>query len=523
MTTFYLMLSMMLAPIDPPADTLVICPREFQPSLKPWVDYRTKQGHSIKIADPKDSAFGIGQLIKKESLSKRLENVVLIGDCRIDADRKNRGNTVPTDYIKAKINVKYGAVADIATDNKYADLDGDGSPDLTIGRIPVDTAGQLDIIVKKIIDYEQRLTHGLWQRKINLVAGVGGFGVVEDRVVETTTKKLITDIIPSAFDVSVTFASWSSPFCPDPRKFSATAIERLNEGAMFWVYVGHGHYNQLDRVNVAYKQYRIFDVSQMDQIKSRAGMPIAIFLACNTCGFDHASDCIGEELIKRPQGPVAVLGGSRVTMPYGMGVMSLELMQDFFAKKHETLGQLILAAKQRMVKDHQGKSEYREMVDVLGKAFSPNASELEQERNEHVHLMHLVGDPLLRISKPLPVKVLAASEAKAGSPLRVNFESPIDGQAKIEIVYRRDRLTFRPQRRTVNVFNNDELTRFQEVYEKANDRVKVDVDLSAKRGTNEVVIEIPADARGKCNVRVYVAGKDSHAMGSEPIQIKRSK
>ena len=26
-------------------DVLVICPAEFQPALRPWIDYRTKQGH----------------------------------------------------------------------------------------------------------------------------------------------------------------------------------------------------------------------------------------------------------------------------------------------------------------------------------------------------------------------------------------------------------------------------------------------------------------------------------------------
>ena len=53
-------------------------------------------------------------------------------------------------------------------------------------------------------------------------------------------------------------------------------------------------------------------------------------LACYTAAFDQPQDCLAEELLKTEGGPVAVYGGSRVTMPYAMGVMGTAMMDEYF-------------------------------------------------------------------------------------------------------------------------------------------------------------------------------------------------
>ncbi len=54
---------------------------------------------------------------------------------------------------------------------------------------------------------------------------------------------------------------------------------------------------------------------------SSGAAPIAIMLACYTAAFDQPQDCLAEQMLKAEGGPVAVYGGSRVTMPYAMSVM----------------------------------------------------------------------------------------------------------------------------------------------------------------------------------------------------------
>jgi hypothetical protein len=512
---------------------LVICPAKLQTALKTWVEYRTGQGHQIKVIEPAKTPYEIRIAIKKEAKSGKLKNLVLIGDCRVDRDHKNKNATVPTDYVKAKVNVLYGAVPNIATDNRFADLNGDNAPDLAVGRLPVDTANELTTIINKIISYEksvallkpeQNLTgQQIWRRKINIIAGVGGFGALQDKIVENATKKLITDLVPADYETTMTYASCTSPFCPDPNRFSETTMRRMNEGCLFWVYVGHGHHRTLDHVNLPLKQYKIFDVHQCDQVKCAAGMPIAIFLACHTCGFDNHDDCIGEQLIKQPQGPIAVLGGSRVTMPYGMAVMSLEMIDDYFHGNCNTLGELIRRAKSRLVLDNGRKGEYRQMLDTLGKAFSPTGNMLEQERTEHSHLIHLLGDPLLRLARPEKIKVQTEPTALSGAKARIEIDAPFDGQAQVELVYRRNRLTFRPKPRDQYLYSDEQLKEFQKVYEQANDRVRARKSVPLKKGPQSIELDIPQDARGQCNVRVFMASEKSFAAGGNPIRIIKSK
>ena len=525
MILFQLLISLIAVaiPVDDSVDTIVFCPTEYQAALKPWVEYRSKQGHRIKVVSPEKTSVGIKSVIQKNAKSGKLKYVVLIGDSRADRFRKNQANLVPTDYVRAKINVKYGAVPDIATDNKYADLDADGAPDLSIGRIPVDSVEELKLMIKKIIQYEKQLPNTLWRRKINFIAGVGGFGVIEDKIIENATKKLITEMVPQEYETSMTYASWNSPYCPDPRKFSETTINRMNEGCLFWVYVGHGHYRELDRVQLPQARYKIFDVSQVSQVKSKVGLPIAIFLACNTCGFDQRGDCIGEELLKRPAGPIAILGGSRVTMPYGMAVMSLEMMEGYFSGKFKTLGELIRSTKFKMVKNTGRKGQIRTMLDGLGKAFSPTGDQLDEERREHAHLIHLLGDPLLRLARPMSVKIHAPKSITSGRKVKLAVDVPFDSQATVELVYRRNRLTFRPPRRKIPYFSDSELAEFQPIYEKANARVKARQQMKLSKGQREIELEIPSDARGECEFRVFLQGKKSFAAGASNVKVRLDK
>ena len=164
----------------------------------------------------------------------KIQNVLIVGDSG-DA-WLNPKSLVPTDYVLAKVNVKYGSDPVIATDSPYADLDNDGVPELAIGRLPVDSPEELKAITRRIIQYEST-TSGKWQRRINLIAGMGGFGALVDKVIENTTKQILTDLVPPSFPTTMTYGSWTSPYCPDPSRFSDVAIERFNEGCMFWVYM----------------------------------------------------------------------------------------------------------------------------------------------------------------------------------------------------------------------------------------------------------------------------------------------
>lgn len=516
MSFLFLIAGLVLIPAPQP-DTLVICPPDYQVALQPWVNYRQQQGHNVLVLPPANSSYGIKQTVQRVAASGKLKFVVLIGDA---GDRNGMAHhLVPTDYVKAEVNVKFGSEPEIATDNTYADPDGDGIPDLAIGRLPVDSPQELTRIVNRIIEYESSESNGPWQRKINFVAGVGGFGELIDKLIEQTTKKIVTDLIPASYETTMTYGSWTSPYCPDPRRFSETSIQRFNEGCLFWVYIGHGARHRLDKIYLPDQSHQILDCQTASQLNCPNGSPIAVCLACYTGATDDEHDCLAETMLSQPRGPIAVMCGTRVTMPYAMSVLSLEILKEYFDGETPTLGQLILLGKQRMMGPIDQADPYRNMIEGMGKAFSPRADLLDKERREHVDLIHLIGDPLLRLKRPEPLEVAAQPKANAGDSIAVSGTSPAAGEMVMEVSFARDRFRHRPPRRKEYDSSDSSFQDYQTVYEQSQDLVCQREVIRVSKGAFSTEVKVPENANGECVLRVMLHSTDGFALGSAPVEV----
>jgi hypothetical protein len=503
-------------------DTLVLCPRKFQAALEKWVEYRSSQGHVIKVIVPALSSAGIKKQIRAIAVRGGLKHVLIVGDS--GDHRAAPDSLVPTDFVKAQVNVRFGSDPEIATDNTYADLDQDGLPDLTIGRIPCDSSLELKKFTARIIKYESEsgAVRPDWQRRINFVAGVGGFGKVIDGLIEQTTKQIITDLVPGGYETKMTYGSWCSPYCPDPRKFSEESIARFNEGCLFWVYIGHGSRHGLDEVYMPDQSYLILDNQTVSKLNCRNGSPIAIFLACYTGATDHPEDCLAETMMQQENGPIAAICGTRVTMPYAMGLLSLEMVHEFFNGDAETLGELAMRAKRRMVEGSQNSPEYRQMIEGMGKTFSPTANLLRLERLEHAQLIHLVGDPLLRLKRPHVIQVEALKTSVAGQQLKVRGSVPADGNLVLELAYERDRLRQRPPRRKVYDSSEASFMGYQATYRSSQNLVCSSKVIPVKAGKFETLISIPHDVVGRCVVRAMLESQASFALGSSKLDVSKA-
>lgn len=513
----------------PAPDTVVVCPDEFRAALQPWIDYRTTQGHVVEVVSNEGAASDIQQRIAAVAQGGRLRAVVLVGDAPPQgaSDPAAHAITVPTHLVEAKVNIHWGSEPEIAGDNLYADLDGDETPDVAIGRLPVDSAEELAGLVRKIIAYETSAMFGPWRRSINLVAGVGGFGPVVDSVLETAAKRFLTEGIPAAYRTTMTYGSWRSPFCPDPRQFQNAVLARFNEGCLFWVYLGHGQRHGLDLVQTPVGRYPILSLADANKLAANNTPPIAIFLACYTGAFDAPRDCLAEEVLRAPGGPVAVLAGSRVTMPYAMAVLGVELMDEVFQHNRLTLGEAVLHAKRRLVQEtdlaDEGRLSRREFLDTLARALSPKPDLLEAERREHLHLFNLLGDPLLRLYTPAQVNLSVAEEIEAGGRLVVTGEAPLAGRMMIELVCRRDRLTFQPPARNELPPIHEALAELDTVYAKANDHRWTVQHVDVPAGAFQVTLDVPSEARGHSHVRVFLEGADHCALGAADVYIRRAR
>ncbi len=517
---------LLCAPADEPAtntaqiDTIVICPAEFQAALEPWREHRRRQGHRITVESNADSPEAVRNRIRRAAAGGALRYVLLVGDAdpAMSGDAALRKRSVPTHHARAIVNVRFGSETHIATDNWFADLDDDRVPDLAIGRLTCDSATELSHLVRKILDYEQSADFGVWRRQIHFVAGLGGFGALADGILEAAAKTLITEGIPPAYTTTMTYGSWQSPYCPDPRRFAQVTLDRLNEGSLFWVYIGHGQQRAVDQVQVPGGAYPIFSSRDTAQLDCRHAAPIACFLACYSGAFDQPRDCLAEEMLRSPGGPVAVVCGSRVTMPYAMTVMGSELLSQVFSERAETLGAAILAAKRHMMEPEKNNRQ-RAALDAMARAISPTAEDLHAERAEHLDLFNLLGDPLLRLPYPREVQITVEPTAESGTTIQVSGDSPLDGACTVELVVRRDRLTFQPPRR--GSFDSAVLDDYAEVYQRANDPRLASAQVQVHDGRFTARLDIPPQARGACHVRVFVQAADACAAGAADIRIDR--
>jgi hypothetical protein len=301
-------------------------------------------------------------------------------------------------------------------------------------------------------------------------------------------------------------------------------VERHNEGCLFWVYIGHGHATGLDRVSIPGERFHIFDVDDCRELKAQGAPPIAVMLACYTAAFDQPQDCLGEELLRAAGGPVAVYGGSRVTMPYAMAVMGTGLMDEYFQRQPATLGETILAAKRRMMLpvDEQDplKNANRLLLDGIASIVSPSRELLEEERREHLHLFNLLGDPMLRLSHPQQIALEGPKEATPGQKLQIAGTTELIGRGVLELVCRRDQFKSAPASRERFDPTDKGLAALHDVYVAANDRCWARWGLDLPGGQFATEIAIPAEARGPCHVRLLAADGKTHALGSTSIYIR---
>ena len=515
-------LAMMLGLPQAAPDVVVVCPEPFRQALRPWVEHRTAQGHRIAIVSNLGTADQVRGRIRDVAAQGKLRFVVLVGDAELgmDDDPQLRTRCVPIHQAKAEVNVQWGSEPTIATDNWYADLDGDRVPDVAVGRLTADTPGELTAMVRKVLAYERSRDFGPWRRRLNFVAGVGGFNPLVDMVLESSARYFLTRDVPAGYAVSMTYGSWRSPYCPDPRLFHLSTVDRLNEGSWFWVYIGHGHHLGLDRVRVPGSLYHILDVRDVKKLTCpQPRAPIALFLACYTGAIDARDDCLAERMLRTPGAPVAAVAGSRVTMPYAMGVLATELMDQCFREQRPTLGEALLRAKQKLVKG-AGDDQRRKMLDAVASAISPAPSKLAAERAEHVLLFNLIGDPLLRLHHAKAVRLEVPAAATAGGALEVAGTSPVDGRCRVELVVPRGRLTFKPKARPQYPQTAGELAELQEVYQRANDPRLAAAEVLVQGGRFRSRLDVPPEARGDCRVRVFVEGADDFALGAATVKIE---
>lgn len=139
------------------ADYLVVTHADFAAASERLAGLRAAAGLQAAVVDVERAydafaggaieAAAVRGLLGRLPVRKQPPAVVLLGDDTLD----------PRDYLGLgsvafvpSLSGWDGQFGRVASENRYADQDGDGSPDLAIGRLPADTAAAAELLVDKI-------------------------------------------------------------------------------------------------------------------------------------------------------------------------------------------------------------------------------------------------------------------------------------------------------------------------------------------------------------------------------------
>jgi hypothetical protein len=511
----------------------VVCPAAWQPTLEPWVKHRTAQGWHVELLAPKPNAKQQLADIHQRHAQAPLTALLLVGDSVAEPTNPLQP-LVATQHVASQVITRWNGEPQIASDLPYADPKNIGQPEFAIGRWPVDDKEQLKLVIAKTLAYEASRDFGPWRGRINLVAGIGGFGALTDAAIEQGARTIVLSGLPAAYEPTLTFGSWTSPHCPDPRKFAESARARMSEGCLFWVYIGHGHPRGLDLVRMPNrKAYEIMECRDCVALTPPKTAPLAMFLACSTGAFDKPEDCLAEDLLRSDSGPVAILASSRVAMPYGLSVFATEALQAGLVERTATLGEIVRLAKVRALQQKdpagntpRGGAAIRNMLDSIAGLLTPGGHDSRLELLEHAHLLQLFGDPCLKMVYPESITLAGPAKAKAGS--KVEFTATLaagsaletkPGPLRWELRMPPGRLKESMPAREKYLASDAQWTEMQTTYEAALDAV-ISSQTAAAENAWQASFTFPANAKGEYQVRLWYAHEGGFVAGTHKIVVE---
>jgi hypothetical protein len=266
--------------------------------------------------------------------------VCLAGDGHLDYhDVYGQAATRPNHVPPIQSRIPYftpsgGTQVTLGIDNPLADQDGDGSPDLAIGRLPVSTSAALTRLIDRMKVHESA---DAWKSRIVLVADKDDgnvFGAALDRVAAG---------IPATMGVQRLTHTASTPTATMQAQFLAA----MNSGPLVSIYVGHAN-------NVGISSPYFFEHSyvrsNMGSLTNWARAPVVVAGTCMLNDFapPHPNNrSIGKGMLDTAPGGAVAVWASSAEATLAMAESTSKAILDALFDSHDArLGDLAWPALQ---------------------------------------------------------------------------------------------------------------------------------------------------------------------------------
>lgn len=390
------------------ADYILVTHADFYSNTMPLADHRKDSGLRVAVVKVEDlyDEFNDG-IFNPEAirsfLSYAYKNwqapaptyILLIGDAA--QDYRDRLGTGTANYVPSQIyeTENYG---ETISDSWFVSIVGnDALPDMIMGRLSADSPDQVDVMVDKIIGYEQNPPDASWSSDVLFV-------VDDDTITFEIASDRIIDQIPFYYTASTVLATNYPPSTPadDIRK-------HFDQGSVFVNYTGHGDVRRWGRWGQEGKF--IWDTGRIAELSD--GGPLSFVTIANCLngyfGGSKQNVSLAEELQRVDgKGAVAVFAPTGFGSVGGQHTLLSEVYRSIFYYDLREVGAATTAA------------------EISAVAVSEPYEEL-------IATYALFGDPATHLGIPTNYPYVERTSPKPGAeavpldePIRVIFSKPVD-------------------------------------------------------------------------------------------------
>lgn len=381
---------------EAPSTWLVIGPKNLQDSIQALSDYRAQEGFAIEKREPP---------IRKalQSLKQPPAYILLLGDDTLAAplaegqlqgDRKTLYRwqaTQPETYV---------------SDTVFGDWDGDGIPEIPVGRLPGRSPAALARLATKIVAFEKAPTTEE-ALHIPVWAGNPAYGdTFHANMASNLLRQTLHREAPPWADLSVIMGNATDPLSGHPELQSSIFESHLARGGgLFTGLMGHGSVTGFYSMPYQGRWITYQSAQTTTYQHAKPSAPMVIF-ACDCGNFAHPQESLSEAFLHAPGGPVAVIAATTQSHPLPNYYSSVAWLQSV-DEGSSRLGD----------RWTETQREGHAMKDLLVEMFLKDVEgKLEAElntpkiRQDHLFLYALLGDPATKLKRPYPLKATFTRE-----------------------------------------------------------------------------------------------------------------